>query len=430
MNITNEFHPKTELFGSCYLGIPEVITHSVTDNVLKAWLVSKPNIKYNTEEEAANEVNKLISNNLPISGFKVYCFTMYSSIYFRDLLFCMPNVVPWSQSTRNLEFTSDIYQISSEIANTDEAVIAVKRLAECRRRSSEGEALDLVKKDLPKSTMMQYSFFIDRRTLLTFVKTIQVLDPLLYKEYGTLLLDAAGITPEDYVSMKIAPILDKLMVTDEELSRIKSKKSVVIPLLDAYKLHIVNMDFGIAAQFIRQHFSHRRYYEFNRIRKIGYLDAIKGTLRDKTIVSVMGDAQSFDRTISRRLCYFAAWDKSDPNDDSWALILDDYVKNTTDEQFDALLPCKGCADKCDIIDEFKLRLLKAGDPNLKSGLTAADRNGICPYLLDKLGVSKSPKEVLEERASTQGSNSLTYERWLERFGGSEDEFDQLLNEFL
>lgn len=408
------------------LGVPSFHVWSETDHIEESWLISKPNITYPNKESLDKAVYDLeVRTNLPVSGFKIYCITAYTSIYFRDLLFCMPNVVPWSQSTRNLEMNSPIYQISTETPK-DLMIDHINRLEDCRVRSENGEALDLVKKDLPKSTMMYYSFFIDRRTLITFLKTIdqlaggdfhenrEYLEPMIDR-----MLDAVGITKGEYETSKIQGIYDKLSFTPEMLDLMDSKSkgrvksfSHVESILDAYKMHMVYIDFGIAAQFIRQHFSQRRYLEFNNIVDKGWRASIDGNLRGKTGVSVTGDAQSFERTISRRLCWFAAFDKTDPNDDSWALILDEYVKDMDKPEFFSTLPCKGNCKRCDIADEFKLREVKLGDPTLKAGLTSADKNGLCPVLYP----NKDALSLLTERYKQQGSNSTTFFKWVEMMG--------------
>lgn len=402
-------------------GIPEVEVLSITDNVLSAWLLSKPNIKYNSDEEAETEINKLITANLPISGFKVYCLSIYSSIYFRDLLFCMPHVVPWSQSTRNLEMTSSIYQISSEVDGMPFAQSHKDKLEECRRRSAEGEALDKVKLDLPCTTMMAYSLFIDRRTLLTFVKTLEFIDRELFMFYGFKLLKAAEISEKEYYETKVQHIYNKLKITDHQLELFKNKnRGSEVEFLDDYALHTVKINFGIAAQFIRQHFSLRRYYEFNRIKEQGYRKCLNHDLNARTIVSTMGEKFSFMRTISRRLCWFAAFDVNDEHD-SWAVILNDFMTKIKDQkEFEELLPCKGCSDNCDIFEEFKLRAKKLGDPNLKDGLTSADRNEICPILRDKLCPNRPISDIFKSREESQGSNSETFRMWKEIYGtGSE-----------
>lgn len=398
-------------------GVPEVEVLSTTDNVLKAWLLSKPNIKYNSKEEAKAEINKLITANLPISGFKVYCLSIYSSIYFRDLLFCMPHIVPWSQSTRNLEMTSPIYQISKECEGLEFADKHRAILDNCRKRSAAGEALDRIKLDLPCTTMMAYSLFIDRRTLLTFAKTLEYLDRDLFEIYGRLLLNAVGISDEEYRNTKVSHIYDKLKVTDHQLKLFENKeRGSEVEFLDDYALHTVKINFGIAAQFIRQHFSLRRYYEFNRIKDLGYFKCLNHDLNARTIVSTMGEKFSFMRTISRRLCWFAAFDVNDEHD-SWAVILDDFMTKIKDQkEFEELLPCKGCSDNCDIFEEFKLRAKKLGDPNLKDGLTSADRNEICPILRDKLCPNRSISDIFKSREESQGSNSETFRMWKEIYG--------------
>ena len=415
-------------------GVPEVEVLSVTDNVLPAWLLSKPNIKYNSDEEALSEVNKLITSNLPISGFKVYCLSIYSSIYFRDLLFCMPHVVPWSQSTRNLEMGSPIYQISEEVEGMYFASRHKTKLKECRLRSGYGEALDKVKLDLPCTTMMAYSLFIDRRTLLTFVKTLEYLDEFLFDKYGKLLLEAVGITIDEYYNTKVAHIYDKLKITDHQLRLFENKdRGSEVEFLDEYALHTVKLNFATAAQFIRQHFSQRMFYEFNRIKELGYRNCLDHDLNDRTIVSTMGEKSAFMRTISRRLCWFAYWDKSDV--DSWNTILDDFVAGISKKGFEDLLPCKGCSDKCDIFEEFKLRAKKLGDPNLKDGLTAADRNEICPILRSKLCPSRSVTEIFNSRKEAQGSNSEVFTYWRAFYdpefrSSSMDDWDEYFNELM
>lgn len=410
-------------------GVPEVEVLSTTDNVLKAWLLSKPNIKYNSKEEAEAEINKLITANLPISGFKVYCLSIYSSIYFRDLLFCMPHIVPWSQSTRNLEMISPIYQISKECEGLEFADKHKKILEKCRKRSAAGEALDRIKLDLPCTTMMAYSLFIDRRTLLTFAKTLEYLDRDLFEIYGKLLLNAVGISDEEYRNTKVSHIYDKLKVTDHQLDLFKNKeRGSEVEFLDDYALHTVKINFGIAAQFIRQHFSLRRYYEFNRIKEFGYFKCLNHDLNARTIVSTMGEKFSFMRTISRRLCWFAAFDVNDEHD-SWAVILDDFMTKIKDQkEFEELLPCKGCSDNCDIFEEFKLRAKKLGDPNLKDGLTSADRNEICPILRDKLCPTRSISDIFKSREQSQGSNSETFKMWKEIY--SEESEKSILSELL
>lgn len=393
---------------------PKIIATGVLDRTLEAWLLSKPNIKYNSDEEAEAEINKLITANLPISGFKIYYLKITSSIYFRDLLFSFRPMMPWAQSFRNKPIEDESVQISSECSTQDYYQTHIQKLNELKIRSKSGEALDVIKRYLPVTTLTSYSFFIDRRTLITIVKTLEDLSSELFSIYGKLLLEACSISMEQYKSTKVFGILDKLLIT-QKLELNSNERSKVIPILDSDIYFSVNFEFATAAQFLRQHFSKIRYLEFNRIKTFGYFNCLNKFCTDRTQVSVLSDLVSFNRTISRRLCWFANFDRIDH--DSWAVILDDFMTKIKDQkEFENLLPCKGCSDNCDIFEEFKLRAKKLGDPNLKDGLTSADRNEICPILRDKLCPTRPISDIFKSREESQGSNSETFRMWKEIYG--------------
>lgn len=394
------------------LGIPSVIQCKSFDNTLDAWLLSKPNIKYNSEEEAKSEVGKLINSNLPISSFKYYFLQIYSSIYFRDILFSFRPCTIWSQSFRNKLIEDEDVKISIECPEHLREK-HIRKLNELKDRSRNGEALDVVKRELPITTMMSYSLYFDRRTLITIVKTFEDMDPYLFDLYGKKFLEAAEISIEEYRSMNTFSIYEKLCMTPQLQNSVKDDKVAVIPVMDSDVYFIVDFEFAISAQFIRQHFSKIRYSEFNNVKEKGYRACLNRDCTNKCQVAVLGDIQSFERTVSRRSCWFANFDRIDV--DSWASITDKYVADKSSEEFLQLLPCKGCANKCDIFEEFKLRAIKLGDPNLKDSLTPADKNELCPILLEKLKSEKTPKHVLSARHNAQHSNSKTFKKWMETF---------------
>lgn len=411
------------------LGVPVVKCVGDIDRTLPAWLLSKPNIKYNSDEEADTEIAKLITSNLPISGFKMYYFQVYSSIYFRDILFSFRPLTPWSQSYRNKPLEDDDVRISIEVPE-EYAEEHINKLNDLKNRSRNGEALDVIKRFLPMTTMMSYSFFMDRRTLITMVRTLEDMDKYLFDLYGKKFLNAAEISLEEYNNTKTFSIYEKLCMTPQLQAAVSKDKVAVIPVLDSDVYFIVDFEFAISAQFLRQHFSKIRYSEFNLIKEKGYRSCLNRDCTDKCQVAVLGDIQSFERTVSRRSCWFANFDRVDV--DSWASITDKYVNDKSPKDFLQLLPCKGCADKCDIFEEFKLRAIKLGDPNLKNSLTPADKNELCPILLDKLKSDKTPKTVLSARHNAQHSNSKTFKKWMETFNvefniGSESLIDWLLS---
>jgi hypothetical protein len=305
-----------------------------------------------------------------------------------------------------------IYHISREIEGLPYAEDQVARLEECRRRSAAGEALDIVKKSLPVTTMMAYSLAMSRRTLLTHVKTLEDMDKCLFDFYGRILLDAVGISEEEYRSTKIYGILESLKIDQSDIDYFSDKsRGSRVEFCRGKAFHTVKANFSVCAQFLRQHFSDRKYFEFNRIIEDGYFspDCLDKTLNDRTIIMAEGSRQAFERTISRRSCWFADFDINDPDTDSWAMILDDIVAPMDEAGFVENLPCHGCADKCDIYEEFKHRAIDKGDGNLQ------DKNTLCPILLkrieDELGVRKTAEEVIEEREKSQHSNSLVFNKW-------------------
>lgn len=370
------------------------------DSTREAWLTSKPTIKYSSESELNDHLDKMKTQDLPLSAFKHYDLKITSSLLFRDLLFCIRPCTAWASSFRITPLTDDYLSIESGNYNSHELNKMEHQLNKSKKSFSEGNPLDSIKDQLPLATMTSYVISIDSRTLRCLIATLVDLDPVAFLDQLSALAEVLGEGSFRSVikNPSAKSLLPKLrMSSNEPVNRSYSKHS----RLDEYTSSIeCGVQANIGAQFIRQHFSKIRSSMFDEVKTLGYNKVKSYPCTHRFKYYVAADNESLYQLLSRRVCWAANWDWD--SKDSWALILKDLVISFNATEFAKLLPCKCNYKACTVSQETRLRLWKNKGVD---GVTPDD-NPVCPILVG------DPNRV-QMRKDFYKSDSIIMSKWEE-----------------
>lgn len=369
----------------------------------EAWLTSKPTLTYKNEEELQGYLDGVIKNDLPLSGFNMFCLKIGSSLLFRDLLFTMRPLQVWALSSRitkleKLGVESD-YVVHQETIDNYEKVVKMQ---------DNGESLDLSKRWCPLQQYTEYCVVIDLRTLLTFCKTVYYCDISLFNSHCIPTLVACNIKEELFFDSSCKSIYDKLSIPGVIQGNIDAKGGVY------YREGMLNYELGVkvaqclGAQFQRQHFAKMRTSLWNEVRAFGYANVLKKNAHDQFYYLSCGEISQWKTVVSRRVCWEAQFCvKDDGERCSWNFILQGFVKDLNIRDFASLLPCKCNGRKCTIFDEGKLRLLSNRSDWNKWSDNKPDENPICPIMC------QTPEYSMKKRREMYKSEGTVWEKWKE-----------------
>lgn len=281
----------------------------------EAWKTSRPKF---TEENL--HFDRISEMDLSLNSMLVYTFEVRSSVIFRDLVFSLRPMEGWALSTRSMPINIDTLRLSSEFADNHGDYARVKKMF---NDLDEGVSRDNARGVLPCTLSTVYTFTIDYRVLISFVKNLKIISRVLYIEYGIPLLVAAGITKEEYKSSTIRSSIEYYEIVEEE--RIDGIKRIGNIILGHYE-----MKMSLASQFLRQHYSKVKIGLWNMCDD--YLN-IELNQSDPVEIVFYTDVNSYYRLMSMRSHWVIDWSQ-----DMWGGIVGDFVKNMSSEEFWNFIP--------------------------------------------------------------------------------------------
>lgn len=387
----------------------------------EAWLTSKPTLAYKDEQDLQNYLDGVINNDLPLTGFHMFCLKIGSSIFFRDLMLTLRPIQVWALSSRitkleNLGLEMD-YEPSKQTIDDYNKVVKMQ---------AEGEALDLSKRYCPLQQYTEFCVVLDLRTLVAFCKTIKECDERLYETHCVPIINCVGLTPERINKISSKSIYSKLAMYEDADKKIDQEDGVRYQETDSsYELGI-KVAFCLGAQFLRQHYARVRSSVWNRLKNEGY-QKVMNTSNSLTqfYYSSTGEKSQWQQVCSRRICWEAQFCvKDDGERTSWNFILNKFFKKMSWQEFVKHLPCKGYGKNCTIFDEGKLRLFSKRDDYKRWTNNVPDENPICPVMCE------TPEYSIDLRQKMYHSEGDIWELW-KQFAkeGIKDNPDNLARRF-
>lgn len=281
----------------------------------EAWKTSRP--KFN--EENLN-FDKVAEMDLSLNSMLVYTFEMRSSVIVRDLIFSLRPMEGWAVSTRSMPITLDTLKISSEFSNRNDDY---DNIIEMFNRLNSGESRDRVREILPCTLSSVYTFTIDYRVLISFIKNLKMLNKTLYNLYGKMLMNAANISIDELNRCTVGTSYEYYKIDDcEKINGINKTGNIIH---GHYK-----MKFALASQFLRQHYSKIKIGIWNEIQNYENLSLSQA---DKVDVVFYIDVNSYHRLMSMRSHWVIDWSQ-----DMWGGIVSDYVKDMSTKEFWEFIP--------------------------------------------------------------------------------------------
>jgi len=344
------------------------------DYIKKAWEISRPHL--NPDEV---DFKAVIEQDLPVNGFAYYYFKMSGSILFRDLLYTVRPINSWSCSNRTAKLSPENVFISGEYDNplhySEFDRLAVEQVF---IDLENGVAQDKAKLNFPLSFSYTFLLGIDYRTLMSFLKTLRETNPFLFKEYGLLMMLAAGIEMWQLELNSVKSFYEEYALTDDEFHSVGKN----FQILDMFS-GVEEVIFGLHSQFIRKNYSSIKSSLWNLISDFKD-NIINVNLQSTSRVTVAYyfKGRQFRKLLSVRSCFF-----SDMNENMWGQIIGSVAKDMDTDTFIEQLPCHGDHDKCVYFEDIYSRV------KLK------EVNHPCPILIEDTS-------MIDKRIIKQGENRI------------------------
>lgn len=285
------------------------------DHRKEAWKTSRPKF---TEENL--HFDKIGNMDLSLNSMLVYTIEMRSSVIVRDLIFSLRPMEGWALSTRSMPINKDTVCLSGEFEHREDDY---RRIEKMFKRLDLGESRDKVRDILPCTVSSTYTFTIDYRVLISFVKNLRLMNADLFRIYGLELLMAANISMDEFEGSTIRSSLEYYKIDEAERCRGTQKAGNMIH-------GHYHMKMALASQFLRQHYSKIKIGLWDLC--TDYLD-INLTQADQMEMVFYIDSNSYDRLMSMRAHWVIDWSM-----DMWGGIVGDYVKHMTAKEFWEFIP--------------------------------------------------------------------------------------------
>jgi hypothetical protein len=287
------------------------------DGRKQAWKTSRPQF---TEENL--NFDKVAEMDLSLNSMLVFCLEMRSSVIFRDLLFSLRPMEGWALSTRSMPINLDTVRLSSEFDDRDDYYDQILQMFELLE---DGSSRDQARGVLPCAASSTYTLTIDFRVLMSFCKTIEMLNPRLFMEYCAEMLEVTG-TVEMYKTTTVRPAYEYYKIHDNE--KIYGTAEAGNMVFGHFP-----MKMALASQFLRQHYSRIKIGLWNDVANYYDLDLTQNSMVD---VAFYIDSNSYARLMAMRAHWVIDWSQ-----DMWGGIVGDYVKDMTSAEFWEFLPNGG-----------------------------------------------------------------------------------------
>lgn len=288
------------------------------DHRKQAWKTSRPKF---TEENL--HFDKIEEMDLSLNSMCIYTFEMRSSVWMRDLIFSLRPLEGWALSTRSMPINRDTICLSSEF---EESGMGQTGIDEMFLKMNSGISRDHARDCLPLSVSSTYTFTIDYRVLISFVKNLELLNHNLFLEYGIPLLTKADISLEKFRKSSVQTSIEYYCIDEKECIQGIHKTGNMIH--GHYK-----MKMALASQFLRQHYSKIKIGLWNIIYEYYDLD-----LRQHSPIDIVfyTDVNSYHRLMAMRSHWVL-----DHSLDMWGGVVGDYIKDMTTKEFWEFTPAGG-----------------------------------------------------------------------------------------
>ena len=288
----------------------------------QAWKTSRPKF---TEENL--HFDKIEEMDLSLNSMAIYTFEMRSSVWMRDLIFSLRPIEGWALSTRSMPINRNTICLSGEFSDSGMGQAGIDEMF---NKMESGISRDHARDCLPLSVSSTYTFTMDYRVLISFVKNLEILNTELYIAYGVAMLHSAGITMRKFHSSTVRSSLEYYKIDEGELIDGIHKTGNMIH--GHYR-----MKMALASQFLRQHYSKIKIGLWNITYDYYDLDIRQ---RDPIDIVFYTDTNSYHRLMAMRSHWVL-----DHSLDMWGSIVGDYIKNMSPLQFWEFTPAGG--DKTD-----------------------------------------------------------------------------------
>ena len=285
------------------------------DHRQEAWKTSRPKF---TEENL--HFDRISEMDLSLNSMKVYTIEMRSSVIMRDLIFSLRPMQGWALSTRSMPINTDTVCLSSEF---EDAESDYEGITEMFRRLDAGESRDKVREVLPLSVSNTYTFTLDHRVLVSFLKTLQEDYLNLWYEYGIPMLVECGLSLDELKESTVRSALEYYKIHDNE--KINGIQQTGTMIHGHYQ-----MKMALASQFLRQHYSKIKTGLWNIADD--YYD-LHMTQASKIDMVFYIDSHSYSRLMAMRAHWVIDWSM-----DMWGGIVGDFVKDMTTKEFWEFIP--------------------------------------------------------------------------------------------
>lgn len=285
----------------------------------QAWKTSRPMFS----EENLN-FDKVAEMDLSLNSMLVYTIEMRSSVIFRDLVFSLRPLEGWALSTRSMPITRDTIRMSSEFSDCHDQYACIINMFDML---DSGKSRDQSRDVLPLGVSSTYTFTIDFRVLMSFIKNLEIIDTDLFNLYGKMLLDATD-TWYEYKRTTVRSSLEYYQIADCE--REYGTREVGNMMIGYFE-----MKSALASQFLRQHYSKVKIDIWNMIEDYGYFNLFM-TQRSTVGVCFYIDSNSYARLMSMRSHWVLDW-----SPDMWGGLVGDYIRNMSAEDFWEFTPAGG-----------------------------------------------------------------------------------------
>lgn len=300
---------------------------SKTDDRVAAWAHSRPN----NPEAKDISIQELNSMNFSLHGLARYTFKVESTRLFLDLVTTVTKEC-WSQSSRITPVKDMILDMESD---------------KCQKILDKAKTLDLPQ-DLqrlytPLYTKIGFTFSMNHRTLIGFLKSLKIFRFREYIKYGHPILDAIGWTSDKLDQSPIGPVIHDIR------DILFSKKEESINETATHIEIIGDEKYNILSQF-------QRHIGMDIVSNIWFMsdDEIQELMMiDKIRYHMLVDKYQFKKNIlSHRSCWLADFNH-------WGPIIEKYLPEA---KLKDLTPCHCDPSRCTYVND-NLNRIQGTDPN-------------------------------------------------------------------
>jgi hypothetical protein len=293
----------------------------------EAWINSRPTFDHSDLEDPA-AVEKLTSMDLSMNSIAQYVFDITSSVKFRDFLLSIRPIAPWCRSLRSAPLTKEWLKIcgptSFERHEMDD-------IDECLAQIANGVPQDKARNILPMSLATTYTVAIDHRTLVSLLKSMQVVFPRMLLDQGAAFLEAIGKDVEWLDAQRIKPLHDAYIMTGKELRDAGDGRTEVVGEM-IYSAFVTT--YTHAAQLIRMHHAKVKTSIWTEAAAQGCLETGGHRQSDLVSVAVYADRSTWLNMLSLRSHWFAEWN-------SWSPVVESHLRGMSTEDFWNFIPNGG-----------------------------------------------------------------------------------------